>query len=184
MTVINWLYQLDVSLLLWINHTLQNPVFDFVMPVLTDLHKIKALQIGIILFWLSLYKFNRRGFFVGLALIVTLMISDFVGGQLKNFFMRPRPDMAGINVILRSLHFSGGSFPSNHALNMFCLYQFISFYFARLRPYLFILATLVAFSRIYCGVHYPSDVLGGVYLGSFLGILCSKLMYPLISKTG
>jgi len=180
----SWLYQLDVSLLLFVNHSLQNAVFDIILPILTDLHKATPFKISILLFWLSLYKFNRRGFFVGLGLIVTLMISDFLGGQLKEFFMRPRPDIAGINVILRSPHFGGWSFPSNHALNMFCLYRFISFYYPRMRFYLFSIALIVSFSRVYCGVHYPSDVLSGIFLGSFLGFIFSKLMNRLIAKTG
>jgi len=174
------LYNLDVEILLFINRTLQNSLFDFILPAVTDLHKIRFIQLAILAIWLVLLKFNRNAFLVGLGLIFSLALGDFLGGQLKGFFLRPRPDLAGIDVILRAPHFGGGAFPSNHALNMFCLYQFISFFYSKAKLYLLFFALIIAFSRVYCGVHYPSDVISGGFIGGALGLLLANFWNQII----
>jgi undecaprenyl-diphosphatase len=61
------------------------------------------------------------------------------------------------------------SFPSNHAFNNFAAAVFIYRFFPKLKWALFITAVMISFSRIYLGLHYPSDVLGGAVFGSFFG---------------
>ena len=175
-------YDLDITLLLFINRSLQNPVFDFILPILTDLHKILLVQIGFVLLWLSLLKFNRRLFFIILGLVLTFAVGDFLGSYLKDLFSRPRPDLAGINVVLKAPHLGGGSFPSNHALNNFSMAIFLSYFYPQLRYYFYIFAFVVAFSRVYCGVHYPSDILAGSLIGVFIGFLSSRYWKQVISK--
>jgi undecaprenyl-diphosphatase len=174
--MLNIIYSIDTFLLLLINQSLQNDLFDLILSFVTDLHKSNAFQISILLFWLFLMKFNRRAFFIGLGLIVTLACSDFLGGLVKNYFMRPRPDLAGIDVILRAPHFGGGSFPSNHSQNMFCLYQFVTYFYPRAKHYLLAFALTIAFSRVYCGVHFPSDVIAGAGFGLLIGTIGSRLV--------
>jgi undecaprenyl-diphosphatase len=64
---------------------------------------------------------------------------------------------------LRSAH--DGAFPSGHAATSFAGATVLSFAFPKLAPYLYVLAAAVAFSRVYVGVHYPLDIVGGALLG-------------------
>jgi undecaprenyl-diphosphatase len=110
---------------------------------------------------------------------VVVGLNDGICGKLiKPIFQRERPPVAGLDVILRSPHYGGYSFPSNHAANMFCLLGFVGYYFPRMRVPLFLIGLLTAYSRVYCGVHFPGDVLGGALIGLAFGLLCARLFQP------
>lgn len=171
-----FLQALDRAFFHLINISLSNPFLDVFFPTITDLHKTYIFRIIFIPFlfilWVSLYKL--RGFIIFVLLAVSLGISDLIGGIAKRFVMRPRPFEADIEFIQRSAA-GGYSFPSNHAVNMFCAAVFLSAAFPRWRVPLFIFASLVALSRVYNGVHYPSDILGGGLLGASVGFIASRL---------
>lgn len=173
----NTLLSLDHSLLFFINKSFTNNFFDFLFPLITDLHKNQVFIIIVLFFGFSSFFWNKKIFYVFFSLCIVLAINDLIGAQIKDFFIRPRPDLAGLKVSLRSPHAGGGSFPSNHALNIFCLATYITFYFPRLRYFLFSLAFLVAYSRVYCGVHYPSDVISGASLGYMNGLIFSRYIF-------
>src|SRR5690606_18071160 len=85
---------------------------------------------------------------------------------------RDRPE----DVILRTDFHGSFSFPSSHALLAFFIVGFIVLFYPRLKKILIPLAICTAFSRIYCGVHYPSDILVGALLGLALAYLYKKLL--------
>ncbi|HLB01237.1 MAG TPA: phosphatase PAP2 family protein, partial [Bacteroidota bacterium] len=106
-------------------------------------------------------------------------ISDQVSSSLlKKLIMRPRPCHAigGLPVEehIRLLVDCGGgfSFPSSHAVNNFAAAMLLSHFYPRRRMALFFVAGIVAFSRISVGVHYPSDVLGGMLVGMLVAAVC------------
>jgi undecaprenyl-diphosphatase len=118
--------------------------------------------------WLFLKDRKKTGMILILAL-ATLLIADWSSNTLKHFFERTRPcsDLNGVRLLIGC----GKSFsmPSNHAANAFAFAAPLYFLLKNKIRYLFLgIALLVSFSRVYVGVHYPSDVLVGAVIGIFL----------------
>lgn len=152
---------------------------DQVFPAITDLHKVPAFILPLIagLLVLIFYRYQKRGGAVFLFFALALATADLIGGKLiKPFFARPRPNLAGLEHVLRCEHYNGFSFTSNHAINMFCAAAFLSYFFPRARWLLLFSALMIGYSRVYCGVHYPMDVLGGAVLGSVVGAVFAILL--------
>lgn len=167
----NWIIQLDHILFRFINQTCSNPLLDTVMPVLTDLNKYwqsYALFGLLLLFWL--YSKKRMAVLCLLQLVIALSLSDAIAYRIiKPSVQRERPEFVLKDVQLRTTSHSGFSFPSNHAANNFAAATILSFDLIPLTPVFFALASIIAISRVYVGVHFPFDVLGG----AILGILCA-----------
>jgi undecaprenyl-diphosphatase len=180
----SYLLSLDRWLLLKINQDWSNYWFDQFFPWLTDLHKNPwVIWVGLPLFLsMFLWRQRGRGLSILLALFFTIGLTDFICGKiLKPFFSRPRPNMVGMDLIVRSPVYGELSFPSNHSANMFCAALILGFYFPRYRWPVWILAFLVAYSRSYVGVHYPVDWIAGAIIGILFGTLGLSLE-PKISR--
>ncbi len=165
--MIEFLYSIDVSIFFFINHTLANPVFDWLMPFLTDLNKQKPMYavVGSLLLWL-VWKGGSNGRTTVGLLIITIVISDQLNSSLfKELFGRIRPCRALEGVRLLVDCGGGLSFPSSHAVNNFAGAAIISHFYSKQKWLWFAFASLVALSRPYVGVHYPSDILAGSVVG-------------------
>ena len=100
----------------------------------------------------------------------TILIAESVSGALKVWVGRDRPPLSDpIPEPLVELP-STSSFPSGHATVSFACATVLALAVPRFRAPLFALAALIAFSRVYVGVHYPFDVLAGAVLGLLLGV--------------
>ncbi len=108
--------------------------------------------------------------------IAMIAASDQFGYRiLKEFFHRPRPFSTLQDVILPIGRTGTYSFPSNHALNNFAVATFFSLIYPKYKAPLFIVAILISISRVYLGVHYPSDILGGAAIGTIFGFIFAYL---------
>lgn len=102
-------------------------------------------------------------------LVATITVIDKASHYLlKEVIQRPRPYLTLENVH-QLVGSGGGSFPSNHAMNTAAMAVILGWAMPWIRPWAWLYAALAAFSRVYCGVHYPSDVLGGMALGALAG---------------
>lgn len=154
--------EIDVSFFLFINQGLQNSFFDVVMPFVTN---NVALLFSPLVVWVFL-KERRAALRFLVVAICSVAISDGSGYILKELFARQRPCNALEDVNL--LVSCGKSFamPSNHAANAFAFAMTFLFFRRNAISYILLLAaSVVGFTRVYVGVHYPSDVLAGTFVG-------------------
>ncbi|MCX6121456.1 MAG: phosphatase PAP2 family protein [Ignavibacteriales bacterium] len=167
--MLEYLNFIDIKLFHFVNGSLSNSVFDFLMPIITDLNKLRLVLVfvAVILLWM-LIRGRRHVKIAALLLIVTIVVSDQLSSSvLKYWLERPRPCHVLHNVHLLVSCGSGFSFPSSHAVNNFAAALILAFFFPRAQWWFFGIASLVAFSRVYVGVHYPSDIIGGAIIGLF-----------------
>jgi len=158
------IYQLDLKLFRLINQELSNPVFDWFMPFISSKSFwLIPIFIGLVLlFWLG----KKRGRIATLLIILTIATADpFCARVLKPTFKRLRPSHELSDV--RLLGKKGGKygFPSNHAANVAGSMLILAFFYRRYKYLCGGLALVVGYSRIYLGVHYPTDVLAGFVIG-------------------
>ena len=162
---------LDHWLFARINGDMSNPVFDVVLPFITDLNRNRLFPlvlIAVVLVWAL--KQRYRALMWMLALVIAVGVSDLVSYRVvKPLAARNRPEQAGVQVVLRTDHHSGSSFPSNHAANAFAGATVLSGAFPVATPLWFLIAALIAISRVYVGVHFPIDVFAGAVLGWVIG---------------
>ena len=111
-----------------------------------------------------------------LLALLALSVSYLANEGLKLLFHRPRPyeALAVVDLLVKPLEVSRSSFPSGHAVAAFAVAIVMSWKIPRLMVFLIALAVLMAFSRIYVGMHYLSDVLAGGALGALFGYLAIK----------
>jgi len=161
---------IDRTILLWM-HGKHNSLLDQLMPFITNADNW-AIPIFLLIVFLG-FKAGKKGKISLAILILALAFTDSICAQiLKPLFERVRPShvsMDGLNLLVPK----GGkwSMPSNHAANIFALAVVLSYFYDRIKIPLFILASLIALSRVYVGVHYPSDVIVGGLLGYAIGWL-------------
>ena len=180
------LQQWDVSLFHFFNQSLVNPVFDAVMPAITD---VKNWYIPYILFFaLLIWKGGKPGRWCALLMILCVLISDPLSSRvIKEEVGRIRPchTLEGVRLLVGCG--GGKSFPSSHAVNNFAGLIVFGWFFRRWAWAWGTMAVMESFSRIYVGVHYPFDVLGGAVIGVVVGavvVLLFELLRRRFTKPG
>jgi len=169
----DFLSLIDQQVFYFINQTLANPVLDRFFIIITD---VKSWYIAyLILLGISYTKGGRIGkLAVGGTILLILATDQFSSSLLKNWIERIRPcnELPDVRTILGCT--GSFSFPSSHAVNNFAAAVFFYRLFPRLKPVLLITASLVALSRPYLGIHYPSDIIGGALIGWGFGYIFSE----------
>ncbi len=170
--------EIDKELFLYLN-SLHNPFWDTIMLMVT--RKETWIPFFAIILFFIIKNYRSKALPILLILALAILFSDQLSVLLKENIQRFRPvhdPVIGplVHNVLRKGSLYG--FVSSHAANGFAVFVFTSHLFKNpgYRFLLFIWAVLFSYSRIYSGVHYPLDILGGAVLGSITGVLCYKLL--------
>ena len=200
----------DLSLLHQINSAWSHPALDWLMPALSAIEAWLPLIIVAVL--LTAWRGGRRARIMLLCAGIAVGLGDgVVSNTLKKTIGRVRPRDARADVIIRDLgHGSpafmrlfqppvvkpaepngatrGKSFPSSHTVNLFAVATVIASFYRGAGIFMYLLAAAVAWSRIYCGAHWPSDIPPSMALGVLVGLLvvavARRTLFKDPAKTG
>ena len=172
--MIETLNTFDVNLFVLLN-SLHNEFFDKFMWLVSG--KFEWIAMYVMLAVVLFRRDWRSAIAVLIGIAVTIFLADQISsGLIKNLVMRPRPshndDISSVIHLINNYHGGRYGFVSSHAANCFALVVFLSCLF---KHRIFTLtgllwAVLVSYSRIYIGVHYPGDILGGTVVGVLTGL--------------
>lgn len=176
---------LENDIFFFINRTIENPVFNFLCPVLRD--KRTWIPLYVLLAFMLLKRDSKSGLIWVVVAVLTAVASDQISMLFKNYFERIRP--CHDEEILHWLRISvrcpdSFSFVSAHACSHFAqafLYHHL-FKNKHASILFFTWAFVISLSQVYVGVHYPSDVLAGAVLGLIIGFVMSKFGTLLLEK--
>lgn len=150
---------------------LHSPILDSVMVFITSLGDKGMIWIVIALL-LCIWRKTRR---CGISMLVAMLMGLIIGnGLLKNLVARPRPCWIDPSVPLLIANPADYSFPSGHTMSSFEAAVTIWLYNRRWGAVALVLASLIAFSRMYLFVHYPSDVIAGAIIGVIIAVIVNK----------
>lgn len=173
------LYDYDRLILMTLHSSSLSSYHTFFLAITQLGNSVLWIVIAALVF--AMGDHNRRK--VSAILIISLLFSMVVVEDVKNIIQRPRPLADNLNVLL----FKSYSFPSGHAQTAFIVMYIIGAYLEwKYKIIGYFLAIMVSLSRIYLGVHYPSDVVAGAILGIVMGemVVFATYRLGLSSNTG
>lgn len=156
----------DLDIVLWIQHNLRSQLWDTVFASVTHAmdFSVLALAIGVILL------IPKRTRTMGAAVLIATVLAAVIGtGMMKLMISRPRPFEVYpyIEPLVTAARMT--SFPSGHTAGIFAAATAAYFYNRKTGATLMLAGVLIAFTRLYCFVHFPTDVLAGLLLGTICG---------------
>lgn len=172
------LLTLDGNILLWIQENLRAEWLTPVMQFITKLGGLGKIWIAISLVLLCFKKTRRAGAAGLLGLLFSLLVNNMI---LKNLFARTRPYEVVDGLILIGNRATDFSFPSGHTGSSFAaaVAIFKTLGKGRARWLLIVFAALMAFTRLYIGIHFPTDILGGLITGTLCGLAAAAVIKAL-----
>ncbi len=155
------------------------PALDRLFGILTALGESGALWIALAFVLLLIPRTRRAG-----CSMVIAMALCYLGGNLvlKNLIARPRPFQVDPSIRLAIPPPREYSFPSGHTMNGFAAASALWHERRRAGTLAIALAALIAFTRLYFCVHYPTDILGGIVIGCASGWISSRIVNALAER--
>ena len=176
---LNAIFQFDSAILLWIQNSLRCDFLTPIMKALTVMGDHGIFWIALTLLLLMLCKTRPTGVVCAASMVFGLIITNLI---LKNWVARIRPYelIEGLECIVSKAH--DFSFPSGHATNSFaCAWVLFRRADKKWGVPALVLAILISLSRLYVGIHYPTDVLAGAAIG--IGSACLAMwLVPKLEK--
>lgn len=168
--------EFEFSILNWIQMHCRSAALDVLMPAVSYICSHGEVWILLAVVMLCFKKTRRSGLVVSVALLLDLLCCNII---LKPLIARIRPCDVNTAITLLVSRPRDYSFPSGHAASSFAAVGALKASGCRLWIPAFILALAICFSRLYLYVHWPSDVLGGVLLGTLLGFAAQRIVISL-----
>jgi undecaprenyl-diphosphatase len=166
--MLQWIQNIDNNFLEFIQTYLHSPVLDKTMPFISMLGNVGAVWIAIAVAFLLISRYRKYGIIMIGALLVSALLGEVV---LKQLVERVRPCNQNTLVPMLIARPRDFSFPSGHTSSSFAAASVIWKANRKFGMMAYLLALLIAFSRLYLYVHYPSDILAGMVLGLTCGAL-------------
>ncbi len=176
----DWIQGIDLSAVRFVREYVSCAFLDFVMPIITLLGEDGIFWIAVTILMLIFRKTRKCGFVMALSLIFGLLVGNLT---LKPLVARPRPYSIDTDVKLLIDGLSDYSFPSGHTLA--CFEAAVSLLVCRYKKAgaaALVAAFLVAFSRVYLYVHYPTDVIAGAVLGTIFAFVSCYIVNKIYDK--
>lgn len=170
--MINFITNIDFSILDFIQNHLRNGVLDWLMPKISMLGNAGVIWIVISIVLLSIKKYRKCGITLVIGLLLGLLIGNII---LKPLVARPRPCWINSDIALLIASPKDFSFPSGHTLSSFIAAIILLKEDKKFGYVAMILAIFIAFSRMYLYVHFPSDILAGVVLAILIGFAAIRI---------
>jgi undecaprenyl-diphosphatase len=180
--MIEFLKNIDIQAFLFLN-SLHNNFFDIVMWQISSI--IFWVPLYIILIGFLIYKYRKQSLYIILSIVLVIIISD----QLSSSIIKPLverlrpshdPSLEGLVHLINDYKGGKYGFVSSHAANTFGLAMFLILFFKNriFSICIFSWASIVSYSRIYLGVHYPGDII----CGATIGILAAWFVFVVFTK--
>ena len=196
---------IDLSILRFIHDSLHFPVLNEIMwfithlaePFMCPIYPLVFIAVGLFIYykrhkenrldysWRDKFDFAKLGFMMGVALILGLIVCNLT---LKPLIARTRPyELEGFADLIMIERQSEKSFPSGHSVAVFEMAFAAAYYCVKKNRkgwavFAYAMAALVAYSRLYVGVHYPSDVVAGAAIGTICGIIAVCIVNAVYKK--
>lgn len=168
---------MDLELFHFLNNTISNSFLDEWMPVVSN--KYVWIPLYVLFIVIAIVKYKAKSWLPIMALILAFAVTDLTSNAIKHALKNPRPNQVeSLYAIKRVEGGSGYSTPSSHAANHMAIAIVAGSVLSLGWGWRFLLyawAVLIGFSRIYNGVHFPSDVLLGFALGSLVAVVLNLL---------
>jgi membrane-associated phospholipid phosphatase len=163
------LSDIDISVLRYLHHG-RVVAFDHILYYISYCATYVNIALLLTILAVSLIRKSKPLLTVFYKLVVVMIFAALTSFTLKSFIYRDRPFVTYPDIVKLS-EAGNSSFPSGHTLEGFAVAVAFSILIPKRKFYIpvFIWASLVAYTRMALGVHYPSDVLGGMIIGSFIG---------------
>ncbi len=145
-----------------INQRMRNKHFDYIMYRITNLG---GAPFSAFFLFILLFFGNNNIKNIGIEVFITLTISQAIVHSLKRLLSRERPYNILEQLNTFGIDLKDYSFPSGHTAASFSIATTLALNIPRLSILVFFIAAIVAISRIYLGVHYPTDVAAGIIIG-------------------
>ncbi len=176
------LINLDHRLFHFINQVFTNSYFDWFFPFITDFRNTWWILLAFLAIWI--FKCRKSALKIILGCVLCVAAADQISSHLiKEIVRRDRPTqtLKENEVRLLTYKHTSYSFPSSHSTNTFAVATYITLVAPIGGLVAFPLAFLIAYSRVYVGVHFPADVLGGALLGASLAYIVRRLILKIDS---